>query len=101
MGKNNTDMKENKKLSKKQIIKILKLCSERDLILTVKNNNNNEVGVASYTKDREVAVFEGADDGSDDKVYSIDYFIKNYTLIKDSINFQKIEKIKDIEELER
>lgn len=98
MGKSNTNMRRNSLFSKEQIIQILKLSRKKDIFLSIKNKNNNEYGVSTYTKDGKVAVFEGEENGKDDKVYSINYFIKNYTLMTDSINFKQL---KNIEELEK
>lgn len=53
-----------------------------EISLIVKNLNTKEVGVASLTKDGNMAIFEGDDDGKDDKIYLLHDFVKNYEIIR-------------------
>lgn len=38
--------------------------------------------MASLTKDNTIAVFEGNDDGRDDKIYTLEDFKNNYKVIR-------------------
>ncbi len=92
MGKYNSNLKKDSLYSKEELVKLLNLSRKKKLLLSVKNKNTNEYGVASYTKDDKVAVFEGRENGKDDKIYSVNYFMKNYILMKDSINIKKLKQ---------
>ena len=41
-----------------------------------------EEGVATILPNGNIVVFEGSENGSDDKIYSIKNFKKNYSIIK-------------------
>lgn len=78
-------------------MKLLKVSRKKNLLLSIKNRNTNDYGVASYTKDGKVAIFEGDENGKDDKIYSINYFIKNYNIVNNSINFKMLKNIEEFE----
>ena len=53
-----------------------------EISLIVKNIVTKEEGVASLTTDNKIAVFEGNDDGRDDKIYSLEDFKNSYKVIR-------------------
>ncbi|MCI8760651.1 MAG: hypothetical protein HFJ34_06025 [Clostridia bacterium] len=44
-----------------------------------------------------VAIYEGDVSGKDDKICSINYFVKNYSIENDSINFKELLDSEEIE----
>lgn len=51
-----------------------------DYYMIVTNKETKQEGCAIITKDKKIAVFEGKDDGSDDKVYSQKEFKEKYKI---------------------
>lgn len=51
---------------------------DSDLYIETVNKITGGVGCVNFTNDGKVKVYEGADDGSDDKVISYDEFLQNY-----------------------
>ena len=76
MGKNNSNIN--------NIIKKIKQYekSGKDVSMVVQNIKNEKEGVAILTKDNNIAVFEGKEDGSDDRIYSLEEFNKNYKIVR-------------------
>ena len=76
MGKNNSNIN--------NIIKQIKQYekSGKDVSMVVQNIKNEKEGVAILTKDNNIAVFEGKEDGSDDRIYSLEEFNKNYKIVR-------------------
>ena len=62
MGKNNSNINKIKQYEK----------LGKDVSMVVKNLKNGMEGTAILTAQDKVAVFEGKDDGSDDKIYSLE-----------------------------
>lgn len=56
--------------------------SGNDISIIVKNIKTKEEGVATILPNGNIAVFEGSENGSYDKIYSIKNFKKNYSIIK-------------------
>ena len=55
----------------------------KDISLEVRNNITNEDGIACLLRNyREIKVFEGNPDGSDDRIYSIEEFDSKYKIQK-------------------
>lgn len=54
----------------------------RDVSMVVKNLKKGREGTAILTAQGKIAVFEGKDDGSDDKIYSLEEFNRNYEVIR-------------------
>lgn len=50
-----------------------------DLMLTTKNRITGDIGCAVFQQNGKIGVFEGNEDGSDDKAVSYDTFINNYS----------------------
>ena len=76
MGKNNSNIN--------NIIKQIKQYekSGKDVSMVVQNIKTEKEGVAILTKDNNIAVFEGKEDGSDDRIYSLEEFNKNYKIVR-------------------
>ena len=76
MGKNNSNIN--------NIIKKIKQYekSGKDVSMVVQNIKTEKEGVAILTKDNNIAVFEGKEDGSDDRIYSLEEFNKNYKIVR-------------------
>ena len=76
MGKNNSNIN--------NIIKQIKQYekSGKDVSMVVQNIKTEKEGVAILTKDNNIAVFEGIEDGSDDRIYSLEEFNKNYKIVR-------------------
>lgn len=72
MGKNNSNINKIKQYEK----------LGKDVSMVVKNLKNGMEGTAILTAQDKVAVFEGKDDGSDDKIYSLEEFNRNYEVIR-------------------
>lgn len=63
-----------------RLMEMKKLLQENDLLF-IKTNNPGYLhgeGVASFTNDGRIKVFEGAPDGSDDREYTYEEFINKY-----------------------
>ena len=56
--------------------------SGNDISIIVKNMKAKVEGVATILPNGNIVVFEGSENGSDDKIYSIKNFKKNYSIIK-------------------
>lgn len=76
MGKNNSNIN--------NIIKQIKQYekSGKDVSMVVQNIKTEKEGVAILTKYNNIAVFEGKEDGSDDRIYSLEEFNKNYKIVR-------------------
>lgn len=67
---------------------------EGNITLTVNNLETKEEGIAYYLeKYKEFRVYEGAEDGSDDRDYSIEEFVKKYEVI--SVNIELDEELEE------
>ena len=67
-----------------------------DYYMIVKNKETEQEGCAIITKDKKVAVFEGKDDGSEDRIYSQKDFLSRNDISlwdKNSKNYGKYVKI--------
>lgn len=81
MKKNNSDL--NNKRIEQFIKKAKKLIREgQDVSIETKRKNQEDYGIASLTIDGRIAVFDGAEDGSDDKIYTIKEFKKKYEILR-------------------
>lgn len=81
MGTNNTNI--NKRTTNSFIKLARKLKTEgQDITMEIQNKNTKLYGVASITSKNKIAVWEGRDDGKDDRIYSINEFKKNYEILK-------------------
>ena len=54
----------------------------KDVSMVVKNLKKEREGTAILIVQDKIAVFEGKDDGSDDKIYSLEEFNRNYEVIR-------------------
>lgn len=67
---------------------------EGNITLTVNNIETKEEGIACYLeKYKEIRVYEGAEDGSDDRNYSIEEFTNKYEVI--SVNIELNEELEE------
>lgn len=81
MGTNNSDInKRNTNSSIKLAKKLTK--AGKEVTMEIQNRKTKLYGVASLTIDNKIAVWEGRDDGKDDRIYSISEFQKNYEILK-------------------
>lgn len=53
-----------------------------DVYIVVKNIKTKEEGVASLLQNNYIAVFEGKEDGSEDRCYSIEEFKNKYQIMR-------------------
>ena len=73
-----------------EFIKITEKTIEGDITLTVNNLETKEDGIACYLeKYKEFRVYEGAEDGSDDRNYSIEEFTNKYEVISVNIELEE------------
>lgn len=79
-----------------EFIKNTKRTLDGNITLTVNNLETKEEGIACYLeKYKEFRVYAGAEDGSDDKDYSIEEFVKRYEVI--SVNIELEEESEEFE----
>ena len=67
-----------------------------DYYMIIKNKETDQEGCAVITKDKKVAVFEGKDDGSEDRVYSQKEFKEKYKIENIYVDYGAV-TIEDIE----
>ncbi len=77
MGRSDTNM-----ITLEDYIKALKESNDVDMSMEIKNKKNNQIGVASFTYDNRIAIYEGDPDGKDDHICSINEFKRNYEITK-------------------
>ncbi len=81
MGTNNSNINKRTTNSAIKLVRKLVLAGQ-EVTMEIKNKNTKLYGVASLTLENKIAVWEGRDDGADDKIYTISEFKKNYEILK-------------------